>query len=111
MVNLSFLEEFTKGDQKKMKRYIKLYLSIAPDTFNNMGQNIADQDWEHLRINAHSLKPQTDYMGIPELKAVLEQIEHEAKNGQGKDLQVLFKEAQKLHVESEAFLQEYIGRD
>ena len=48
MVDLSFLERFTKGDTHKMIRYIRIYLDIAPDAFEQMGQHVVDQDWEHL---------------------------------------------------------------
>jgi HPt (histidine-containing phosphotransfer) domain-containing protein len=58
-----------------MKRYISMYLNIAPNTFDSMKQNIIDKDWEQLRSNAHSLKPLTDYMGISDLKLILNEIE------------------------------------
>lgn len=79
MVDLSFLEKFTKGDSKKMKRYISLYLDVVPKTFEEMQHNLENRDWEQLRINAHSLKPQTDFMGIQSLKEVLITIEEAVK--------------------------------
>lgn len=108
MIDLTFLEKFTKGDVEKMKRYINIYLSIAPNTFEQMHQNIIDRDWEQLRINAHSLKPQSDYMGIPALKAVLIQIENKASEGESQALQNLYNEALELHKESEILLKEFI---
>ena len=109
MVDLSFLEKFTKGDKKKMNRYIGMYLNIAPGTFDKMEQNIKEQDWEQLRINAHSLKPQADYMGIPELKDVLIKIENNAKEGDQVSLQGLFDEAYRLHIQSEVGLRSFIN--
>jgi HPt (histidine-containing phosphotransfer) domain-containing protein len=100
MVDLSFLEKFTKGDKKKMKRYIKIYLSIAPATFQDMEQHVKTQDWEELRIKAHSLKPQADYMGIPSLKAVLMEIEESVQNKQFGKLAGLFEEALSIHSQS-----------
>ena len=79
MIDLSFLEKFTKGDSNKMKRYISLYLDVAPKTFAEMQQNLDAKDWEQLRINAHSLKPQADFMGISSLKNALVQIEDAVK--------------------------------
>ena len=52
MVDLSFLEKFTKGDTKKINRYIQLYLDVATETFNRMQDNFNANDWEQLRINA-----------------------------------------------------------
>ncbi|MBK6947408.1 MAG: Hpt domain-containing protein [Haliscomenobacter sp.] len=79
MVDLSFLKKFTKEDPQKMKRYISLYLDVAPKTFEEMQRNFKDGDWEQLRINAHSLKPQADFMGISNLKEALIQIEEAVK--------------------------------
>lgn len=104
MVDLSFLKEFTKGNVKKMKRYISLYLSIAPDTFEKMNQNIQDQNWEQLRIHAHSLKPQADYMGIPELKSALIDIENGVKNKKNSMLPELYEKAHQIHLQSEKSL-------
>ena len=108
MADLSFLKQFTKGDTKKMRRYIDLYLKIAPVTFKKMRQNIIAQDWEQLRINAHSLKPQAEYMGIPTLKALLMQIEAKADEGKPTALKSLFKEALQHHIQSEASLKKVI---
>lgn len=55
MVDLTFLRNFTKDDPVKMKRYISLYLEVAPKTFEDMKRNLDHEDWKQLRINAHSL--------------------------------------------------------
>ncbi len=108
MVDLSFLKKFTKGDEKKMKRYIGIFLNIAPETFVKMEQNIVDQNWEQLRINAHSLKPQADYMGIAALKDVLINIENAVKEGRSTELIQLYQQAFQLHEEASLFLSEHI---
>ena len=79
MVDLTFLRKFTKDDPIKMKRYISLYLDVAPKTFEEMQRNLQDGDWEQLRINAHSLKPQAEFMGINSLKEELIKIEEAVK--------------------------------
>lgn len=108
MVDLSFLENFTKGDSKKMKRYINIYLRTAPETFQEMERNILDQDWEQLRINAHSLKPQADYMGIPSLKAVLVEIEQSVIEKQFELLQELYEKASIIHTTSISYLEDIV---
>lgn len=108
MVDLSFLEKFTKGDTKKMKRYINIYLSIAPETFKQMEQHVLDKDWEQLRIKAHSLKPQSDYMGIPSLKSVLIEIEQDVHKEKFGELNKLFDSASKIHTESIPYLKKFI---
>lgn len=108
MVDLSFLEKFTKGDIAKMTKYISMYLKMAPATFERMQQNIKDEAWQELAINAHSLKPQVDYMGIIELKGVIVEIENKAKNKQFHDLENLYKKASGIHKESVVYLQKFI---
>lgn len=108
MADLTFLEKFTKGDKNKMKRYINMYLSIAPQTFNMMQQNIAEQDWNQLRINAHSLKPQADYMGIQELKSLLIDIEDDVKFGKVQSLAAHYEKARDIHSQSEKTLKAYL---
>lgn len=108
MVDLSFLQKFTKGDSKKMKRYINMYLSIAPGVIRNMEQNITDQDWEQFRINAHSLKPQADYMGIPSLKSALVEIEQHVEKGKFERLNELYEKISILHANSIPHLKAFI---
>ena len=110
MVDLSFLEKFTKGDTNKMKRYIKLYLDVAPQTFVQMQQNLDSSDWEQLRIHAHSLKPQTDFVGVSELKGLLIEIEDAFKDGNFSVLKELFKQANQLHGQSTIQLVAYLSK-
>lgn len=107
MVDLSFLEKFTKGDTRKMKRYIHIYLDVAPVTFEQMQQHVIDRDWEQLRIKAHSLKPQADYMGIPQLKAVLVEIEQSVQEATFEKLLPLFEKASAIHMASVPFLKAF----
>ena len=57
MVDLTFLKTFTRDDPKKMKRYISLYLDVAPKTFEEMQRNLKDGEpalkptaWRHSSI-------------------------------------------------------------
>ena len=111
MVDLSFLEKFTKGNTTKMKRYISMYLNMVPETFERMHQNIKDKSWPELAINAHSLKPQADYMGIAILKEVLVEIENMVKRDQVNDLESLYTKAVNIHKDSEVFLQKYLNNN
>ncbi|WP_367391981.1 Hpt domain-containing protein [Lewinella sp. LCG006] len=108
MTDLSFLQHFTKGDTAKMKRYINIYLTVAPKTFQQMQQAVRTQDWEQLRIQAHSLKPQTDYMGIHGLKAVLEDIEKNVLEEKFEKIHKLYEKALAIHSESTPLLKSFI---
>ena len=109
MVDLSFLKKFTKEDPQKMKRYISLYLDVAPKTFEEMQRNLNDGDWEQLRINAHSLKPQADFMGISSLKEELIKIEEAVKLGNYDVVEKLFNASLAISANSEHSLREVLG--
>lgn len=100
LVDLTYLKTFTKGNEIKFKRYIRLYLDDAPGTFERMRQNIQDENWTDLGINAHSLKPKTDFMGIASLKEILMQIENGVKQGQYEGLKMLYDKALEIHQEA-----------
>lgn len=104
MVDLTFLKQFTKNDPTKMKRYISLYLDVAPKTFEEMRLHLANGDWEQLRINAHSLKPQADFMGIASLKEELIKIEEAVKLNNVDVLEKLLNESHSISRQSENIL-------
>lgn len=108
MVDLTFLKKFTKDDPAKMKRYILLYLDVAPKTFAEMQLNLQSGDWEQLRINAHSLKPQAEFMGIMTLKEGLIRIEEAVRANQLEALEELLGKSRALSDESEQRLKELL---
>ena len=108
MVDISFLESFTKGDKNKMRRYIQMYLDISPTIFEKMKLALETSNWESLKINAHSLKPQVDYMGITDLKKCLVKIEEEIDRKKFKNISNHYDKACALHDESTIFLEKYL---
>ena len=111
MVDLTFLEQLTKGNNDKLKRYITLYLQVVPETFARMNENIGTKDWQALAINAHSLKPQADYIGHHRLKDVLVEMELAVKNLNVETCPGLMEQALILHKEAEKFLKEKLMSD
>ena len=111
MVDLSFLKEFSKGNITKMKRYISLYLKMAPETFERMQNSIDNKLWEELAVNAHSFKPQAEYMGITVLMNLMIEIEVQVRSNQFDNLERLFTKAKETHEESAVFLQEFIDSE
>jgi HPt (histidine-containing phosphotransfer) domain-containing protein len=108
VVDLTFLKKFTKEDPQKMKRYISLYLDVSPKTFEAMKLNLKNEDWEQLRINAHSLKPQADFMGINSLKEELIKIEEAVTSNNFDILENLFNTSFKIATDSEIILKEML---
>ena len=93
-----------------MKRYISLYLEVAPKTFAEMQRNLDNKDWEQLRINAHSLKPQADFMGISNLKEALSKIEETVKTNNLEGIEKLFNESLEIATNSEIRLKEILDQ-
>ncbi|MBS1731336.1 MAG: Hpt domain-containing protein [Bacteroidetes bacterium] len=91
-----------------MKRYISLYLDVAQKNFEEMKRNLADKDWEQLRINAHSLKPQADFMGINSLKEELIKIEEAIVTKKFDVLENLLFKSLKIAADSEIILNEML---
>lgn len=110
MVDLTFLKKFTKGDAQKMKRYISLYLEVVPTIFEEMRRNLTDENWEQLRINAHSLKPQADFMGVNSLKEELIKIEEAVKQQHYDVLEKLYNTSYAISVASEHILGETLDQ-
>ncbi len=104
MVDLTFLKRFTKDDPQKMKRYILLYLEVATETFEEMKRCLNSEDWGQLRIHAHSLKPQADFMGINSLKEELIKIEEAVQKKNFDVLENLLGKSLRIAADSEIIL-------
>lgn len=66
ITDMSFLANFTKGDQEKIDKYVQMFLKNGPRLLNDIHEGMAQQDYEGVKIAAHSLKPQMGYMGVQE---------------------------------------------
>ena len=73
-----------------------------------MKRNLNDEDWEQLRINAHSIKPQADFMGINSLKEELIKIEDAVKSKDYGIIEKLLNTSLKIATDSEVILKEML---
>ncbi len=80
LTDLSFIQQFTGNDPVKAKKYITMFLASAPGLVSKMEHAIETNDFDTLRINAHSLKPLISYMGIVTLEQPIKDIESYAAN-------------------------------
>jgi len=109
LCDLSFLDNFTKGDKEKMERYIQTYLRTSVRIFGELEQAGRQADWEEAYIKAHTVKPQVQYMGIKSLLALILEIEDRAKNNPGAEgLDELVEKALDLYERSAAELLQYL---
>jgi len=110
MVDFSFLEKFTKQDPAKMAKYIRMYLQYAPEIMARMHNDLAGADWASLAINAHSLKPQAEFMGNHELRGLLGEIEDLVRAGSVDSMASVLETASRSHEASMVPLAEALAR-
>ena len=85
-VNLDFLNDFAKGDQEKIKKYVSMYLKTAPEIIMQLQKLLEKDDLESLKRSAHSVKSQAKYMGANELSQVMQEIEQKSSDKKIKQL-------------------------
>jgi len=66
VTDMTFLKQFTNGNQEKQQKYIRMFLDNAPKLLQSIDKGLMDKDYTSIKIAAHSLKPQMSYMGIKE---------------------------------------------
>ncbi|RYD53064.1 MAG: tetratricopeptide repeat protein [Sphingobacteriales bacterium] len=66
VTDLTFLNGFANGNDEKITKYIRMFLSNAPRLLAEIRTGIATGDLKAVQIAAHSLKPQLSYMGVKE---------------------------------------------
>lgn len=66
VTDMSFLNNFTKGDRVKRNKYINMFLENGPALLQKIKQSLVDKDYPTMKVAAHSMKPQLSYMGVPE---------------------------------------------
>lgn len=64
--DMNFLQQFSKGDLEKQYKYINMFLENAPKLLAQLHEGLSNNDFEMIKISAHSLKPQLSYMGVTE---------------------------------------------
>ncbi len=75
MTDLTFLRNLTGGQTDKMIKYLRMFLSGAPQSITQMELYALSKDWGALKQTAHSLKPQLGYFGAKESETLIKQIE------------------------------------
>jgi signal transduction histidine kinase/CheY-like chemotaxis protein/HPt (histidine-containing phosphotransfer) domain-containing protein len=105
----SFLISFAGDDKEKQKKYISIFLKNAPKLLLQMQNGFENNDLEMVKISAHSLKTQLNYMGVKEEYSHVQEIEqmasHEHKN---EEIKSLIDNLQQICVQAFKELEDYI---
>ncbi len=78
LTDLSFLRNLTGGNPDKMVKYLRMFLTGAPQSITQMELYALSKDWGALKQTAHALKPQLGYFGAKGSEDLVKQIEHNA---------------------------------
>jgi hypothetical protein len=75
LTDLRFLVSFAGNDQAKQKKYVGIFLQNAPLLLRQLVQGVENKQYEQIKISAHSLKTQLNYMGVKEEMSHVHELE------------------------------------
>jgi len=75
LTDLSYLRSLTGGATDKMTKYIRMFLTGAPISIQQMDLYALSKDWSGVRQTAHALKPQLGYFGAKGSEELVREIE------------------------------------
>lgn len=64
VTDLTFLKDFTEGDDARTKKYIGMYLKLLPGNIEKIEANMATEDNATLVKVLHAMRPHLNYMGM-----------------------------------------------
>lgn len=80
VIDLSYLENMTGGDNEVMIEMINLLLEETPKHLDNIKKAQHEENWTQLRSEAHKVKPMFLYVGLSKLNEICKELEDNAKN-------------------------------
>ena len=105
VTSLDYLKKFCEGDEKRMKKYIKVYLNALPAFRQNIEAAVANKDFVEIALHVHSFKPKWMMMGMKKTNELGIKIDQMSKNQNEKvfdDLKILMDDINKSVTELEA---------
>lgn len=74
--DLHFLQSMTGGQNDKITKYIRMFMTGAPQNMTQMELHLLSKDYDGVRQAAHALKPQLNYFGARDTEEMAKHIEH-----------------------------------
>jgi signal transduction histidine kinase/DNA-binding NarL/FixJ family response regulator/predicted negative regulator of RcsB-dependent stress response len=81
ITNLDYLRKFCEGNQEKMKKYISLFTSAAPQLIENIEADFQKKNFEEIANQVHGFKTKWIMMGMTETKNLAIEIENQCREG------------------------------
>jgi HPt (histidine-containing phosphotransfer) domain-containing protein len=85
VTDLTFIKSFTGGDNAKIKKYVGMFLNMAPASMEQMEKQLAESDWKSMKTTSHSIKSQMKYMGMANGAEICQSIENICAESSGTD--------------------------
>lgn len=77
---LKKLMDLVGGEPEDLEEFIEDFTEIAPDLVADMRHGLDAQDWDKVRISAHTLKSNAKDLGAPALSKLCETLEHDCRD-------------------------------
>jgi HPt (histidine-containing phosphotransfer) domain-containing protein len=78
VTDLTFLVNLCSGDDVKIKKYISLYLRLAPVNIEKMGDALENRNFGVLLQTIHDMKSHLKCMGMEQTMTIAQKIERYA---------------------------------
>ncbi len=78
---LKKLLDIVGGDPEDLAEFIEDFVEIAPGLVSDMRAGLSADDWDKVRIAAHTLKSNAKDLGAPELSELSKTLEDQCKSG------------------------------
>lgn len=109
VTNPRFLISFAGNDINKQKKYIQIFLQNSPKLLEQLKSGIENKDFEMIKIAAHSLKTQLNYMGVKEEYSHVFELEQMASHPhKAPEIELLIKNLQIICTQAFKELEEMI---
>ena len=102
-IDFSKLNKLSNGNAAQVVDIIKTIASTIPTELDRIKRSISFNDFSTVRISAHKLKPNYEYIGLQDLSSLSGQIEREAEK---KNTEIIIPLVKKLEAESLLILPE-----
>ena len=102
LVDLTYLNDFSGGDQHFIRDMLQTYVSDAPTAIENLNIAFAEKNWEQVYKISHRLKPNFSMLGMKEQETTAKSIELMVKEDRlvPKEMKIMIAELTKKAKES-----------
>lgn len=81
LIDLSFLRDFTNGDEAQMRHFIQKFLQQYPLELQQLEAALHQGNFQEMYLVAHSFKPQLEFVGLEKAASLVRNLEEGAKLG------------------------------